>query len=58
MKDTTILARVLASAQAFKELYDADGVKVYYLKEDNYSIKIIKDNKVVKRYRRGRSGSF
>lgn len=58
MKETTTLNKAIESAQEFKELYDADGVKVYYIEKDNYSIKIIKDNKVIKRYRRGRHGHF
>lgn len=32
--------------------FDADGVKVYFTDEENYCVKLVKDDKVIKVFRK------
>lgn len=36
-----------------KEEHEADGIKVYFVDEENYTFKVIKEEKIVHRYRKG-----
>lgn len=52
MLDATILA-LLTNVDELKQRHDADGVKVYFKSIDNYTIKVIKDEKVIHVCRKG-----
>lgn len=53
MTDTDILS-ILASAESLKSKYNATAVKVYFTSANEYTIKVIKDDKLFRTFRRGR----
>ena len=55
-KENKLTDQFIQNACDLCKIYDADGVKLYLKSGDNYSIKIIKDDKIIKRIRKGHSG--
>ena len=56
MLDMNVLT-VLTEVDALKNKYHADGVKVYFKSIEDYTIKVIKDEQVIRTFRKGR-GQF
>lgn len=57
-KENQITDQFIQNACDLCKIYDADGVKLYLKSGNIYSIKIIKDDKIIKRIRKGKSGPF
>lgn len=46
-----MIEKLLLLLNDLKNEYDADGVKVYFNDYNNYTIKLIKNNKIIKVFR-------
>lgn len=57
-KENQITDQFIQNACDLCKIYGADGIKLYLKSRAIYSIKVIKDDKIIKRIRKGRSGPF
>ena len=44
---------ILTDVDALKQEYDADGVKIYFKSIQDFTIKLIKDEKIIQAFRKG-----
>lgn len=51
-----MITTLLKELATLREIEGADGVKIFFKTPQNYCIKIIKDDKIIKKYRKGREG--
>lgn len=53
-----MIAKLIELLEQLRKEHGADGVKVYFVDENNYCIKLIKDDKVIKCFRIGRKDGW
>lgn len=54
------MIELIEKLNELKEKYGADGIKIYFMDENNYTVKFIKDEKVIIAYRKrgNRNGAW